>query len=121
MDRRRNLRPPLKAARPTCPTHALKGTWRQQNEAYELRVTVRNISTLEEGETGRKRDSEAHWHAATVSITHGNNAVWIWNAFTQNTITAHLRDSAISDLAVWLVEACSPCWRGGRRSEQHHV
>ncbi len=63
-------------------------------------MTVRNISTLEEGEQAEKeiRATLARSHSFNP---HDNNAVWIWNAFTQN-ITAR-RGLGYLDLAVWLI------------------
>ncbi len=82
------------------PYSTLKGITGNGNEAYELEVTVRNISTLEEGEQAEKeiRGTLARSHSFNL---HDNNAVWIWNAFTQN-ITAR-RGLGYLDLAVWLI------------------
>ncbi len=82
------------------PYSTLKGITGNGNEAYELEVTVRNISTLEEGEQAEKeiRATLARSHSFNP---HDNNAVWIWNAFTQN-ITAR-RGLGYLDLAVWLI------------------
>jgi putative ABC transport system permease protein len=82
------------------PYSTLKGITGNGNEAYELEVTVRNISTLEEGEQAEKeiRGTLARSHSFNP---HDNNAVWIWNAFTQN-ITAR-RGLGYLDLAVWLI------------------
>ncbi len=82
------------------PYTTLKGITGNGNEAYELEVTVRNISTLEEGEQTEKeiRGTLARSHSFNPQ---DNSAVWIWNAFTQN-ITAR-RGLGYLDLAVWLI------------------
>jgi len=82
------------------PYSTLKSITGNGTEAYQLEVTVANISTLDEGNDTEDaiRSTLARNHSFNPQ---DRNAVWVWNQFTQN-ITSR-EGLGYLDLAVWLI------------------